>query len=95
MKSNSKGLPNEIKSKKVGKKEGSSLAFQKGKSTLSALDWREKEMRKPVWMIAANVDPEATQTHVARKQKDGGRKNIPCPLPIEKYNLNMNAVDEI
>eukprot|EP00112_Aurelia_sp_Birch-Aquarium-sp1_P020662 Seg5381.5 transcript_id=Seg5381.5/GoldUCD/mRNA.D3Y31 product="PiggyBac transposable element-derived protein 5" protein_id=Seg5381.5/GoldUCD/D3Y31 len=92
IKPNAAGLPNEIKSKKVCKEEGSSEIFQKGSSALAVV-WQEKKTSKPVHILLANVDPASPMSHVSRRQKGGGRKDIPWPLPVERYNGNTNAVD--
>ena len=39
------------------------------------------------------VDPVSPMSHVSRRQKDGGCKDMPCPLPVKDYNGNMNAAD--
>ena len=93
IKANAAGLPKEIKNKNVCKEEGSSEIFQKGNTALTAVAWREKKSRKPVCILSANLDPASPMSHVSRRQKDGGRKDIPCPLPVESYNGSMNAVD--
>eukprot|EP00795_Rhopilema_esculentum_P015073 gene15073-6239_t len=93
IKSNAKGLPQEIKGKKICKEAGSYIQFQKGGSALSAVAWREKKSRKPVRILSANVNPSAEISSVARKQRDGTRVPVMCPIQVSNYNKFMNAVD--
>ena len=93
IKSNAKGLPQEIKGKKICKEAGSYIQFQKGGSALSAVAWREKKSRKPVRILSANINPSAQISSVARKQMDGTRVPVMCPIQVSNYKKFMNAVD--
>ena len=56
--------------------------------------WGEKKSRKPpVRILSANINPSAEISSVARKQRDGTRVPVMCPIQVSNYNKFMNAVD--
>ena len=105
IRSNRKGLPDELRPKtknnknknlaktikNVLKKPGDSVVLQNG--SITALAWLEKKSRKPVLIACTNSSPDSPQEVVPRKQKDGSRIDVPCPLPVKDYNGSMNGVD--
>ena len=95
VRSNNKGLPDEIRSKKklnaLVKNGGDSEQFQKDEILVSV--WREKKGRKPVLMVSTNSNPVQGPTFINRRQKDGSIKEVPSVVPVLMYNEFMNAVD--
>lgn len=57
---------------------------------VSAMKWIDN---KPVHLVSNFHDPSET-TLVKRKQQDGNRINVTCPVAISDYNLHMNCVDK-
>ena len=66
---------------------GDSLTVQKGKVTASA--WMD---RKTVMVMFTNCQPNDTGS-VLRRQLDGSRLPVPCPVSIISYNKFMGGVD--
>ena len=66
---------------------GESTIVQQGRVFVAA--WLD---RKPVIVMASNVDPTAVST-VQRRMKDGSRKSFACPEAIIAYNKFMGGVD--
>ena len=65
---------------------GDILTIQKG--NVCASSWMD---RKVVTAMSTTAQPE-TGT-VLRRQKDGTRISVPCPLSIIDYNMYMGQVD--
>ena len=63
------------------------MTVQKGKLAASA--WMDN---KEVTVMYTNCQPTSTGT-VPRRQKDGSRRQIPCPEAIINYNHFMGGVD--
>lgn len=57
---------------------------------VSAVKWIDN---KAVHMVSNFHDPRESSI-VKRKQPDGERINVTCPLAISEYNLHMNCVDK-
>jgi hypothetical protein len=84
---NRKGLPPDMKKKKLVQKQGDFVTWQKGNMTATA--WKDK---KQVNFLATNVCPTEMDT-VKRRQKDGSRVDIICPVVCKKYTAYMFGVD--
>ena len=65
---------------------GDFLTVQKGK--VCASSWMD---RKVVTVMSTTSQPEPST--VLRRQKDGSRLSIPCPMSIVDYNTFMGGVD--
>ena len=95
VKTNSKGLPDEVRSKRklntLVKDAGDFKQCQKDGLLVSA--WREKKGRKPVLVVSTNSDPAAGPSTIQRKQKNGDIVDVPCVEPVINYGFWMNAVD--
>lgn len=48
---------------------------------------------KEVLLMSNAFHPKVAQTHVTRTEKDGSKKNVPCPLVVKEYNKRMGGVD--
>lgn len=86
VRTNRKGLPSMLKSKDKLQR-GEFMYETKGK--ISAVKWMD---RKPVTMLSTAHDPRKTTT-VLRKNKDGTRVDVPCPVVVAEYNSSMGGVD--
>lgn len=84
---NRHGLPSGIRETGHIKEQGDMKVWQKG--PLSACLWKDK---KVVGFLYTNTQPKATTT-VSRKQKDGTRKDVPCPSACALYTEKMAGVD--
>ena len=56
---------------------------------VECLVWKDK---KPIAFINTISDPESFTT-VARKQSNGNRIDVTCPLSVKLYNANMGGID--
>ncbi|CAF2117128.1 unnamed protein product [Rotaria magnacalcarata] len=56
---------------------------------VSVIKWMDK---KEVFIASNYFDP-AVENEVSRRDKDGNRKQISCPLAIVQYNKYMGGVD--
>ena len=52
-------------------------------------DWRDKKNIDFIQTIC----PSSEQAQVMRKNKDGSRTAVACPLAVKLYNENMGGVD--
>ena len=97
VKSISRGLPDDVRSKRklnaLVKNAGDFLQFQKDGLLVSA--WWEKKGRKPVLVVSTSTNPEAGPSTMQSKLKNGDIMDVPCVEPIRDYNAWMNAVDQI
>lgn len=89
---NRKGLPGEITAKRGTRdpmclKPGEFM-YQHAAPT-SVIKWMDT---KDVYVATTAFDPRKVQT-IERKQKDGSRKPMFCPLAIVEYTKNMGGVD--
>ena len=84
---NRKGLPAELKRKGLVKNQGDFVIYQKGNLTATA--WKDK---KQVNFLSTNCDPSEIDT-VSRRQKDGSRVDIVCPVVSKRYTMYMSGVD--
>jgi len=84
---NRKGLPADMKAKRLVKNQGDFVAWQKG--NLTATCWKDK---KQVNFLATNADPTEIDV-VSRKQKDGSEISVACPVVCKLYGDNMFGVD--
>ena len=84
---NRKGLPMELKNKRLLKNQGDLVIFQKG--SLTATAWKNK---KQVNFLSTNCDPTEIDT-VSRQQKDGSRVDVVCPIVSKRYTAYMSGVD--
>ncbi|XP_026328038.1 piggyBac transposable element-derived protein 4-like [Hyposmocoma kahamanoa] len=87
-----KGLPPEITSKR-GRRDPMSLKpgefmFQHA-APVSVVKWMDS---KDVFVATTAFHPKKVQI-IQRKQKDGSKKAMFCPLPIVEYTKNMGGVD--
>ena len=80
-------LKNELKN------DGDSVILQKGETGIVCLAWLEKKSRKPVLIASTTSSPDAPDSSVKRKQKNGDKKDVSCPKPVELYNQKVNGVD--
>lgn len=83
---NRKGLPMELKNKRLLKNQGDLVIFQKG--SLTATAWKNK---KQVNFLSTNDDPTEIDT-VSRQQKDGSRVDVVCPIVSKRYPAYMSGV---
>ena len=65
---------------------GEFLTVQKG--NVCASSWMD---RKVVTVMSTTSQPEST--NVLRRQKDGSRISVPCPMSVLDYNTYMGSVD--
>ena len=84
---NRRGWPRQLLSEVRLRSQGDCAAAQKG--TLSAFSWRDKR----VVNLLSTADDPTVETTVSRKQRDGTKKEVPCPSTLLHYNNNMNGVD--
>jgi hypothetical protein len=84
---NRKGVPAGMKAKRLVRKQGDFAIYQKGNLTATA--WKDK---KQVNFLATNSDPTEID-FVKRRQKDGTRVDIVCPVVCKMYSLYMFGVD--
>ena len=82
---------------KLKLKPGKSKIWQctKDNGLILAIIWQEKAKRKPVRILSSNVNPIAPLTSVQRTQRDGTKKDVPCPLAVELYNKYMKLIEVI
>ena len=84
---NRKGLPVELKNKRLLRNQGDFVIFQKG--SLTATAWKDK---KQVNFLSTNCNPTEIDT-VSRRQKDGSRVDVVCPIVSKCYTTYMSGVD--
>lgn len=87
VRTNRRGLPSGMKNTGHLQEQGEAKLWQKG--PMGACVWKDK---KPVAFLYTNTQVDS-RTTVMRKQKDGTRKEITCPLVCARYNANMAGVD--
>lgn len=87
VRTNRRGLPAGMRDAVGVKEQGDAKTWQKG--PLSATVWKDK---KNVAFLYTSCSPTAT-TVVSRRQKDGSRRDVPCPLACADYTKNMGGVD--
>lgn len=83
---NRKGLPSFLKEK--AKLQRGEFQFET-KGRVAAVKWMDN---KAVTLLSTAHNPKDTAV-VARRNKDGTRVDVPCPLVVEQYNANMGGVD--
>ena len=84
--SNRRHFPNSLKGLKLQRGESKSEIVQ---GTVEALHWTDK---KGVLFLNTFSSP-TSMTSVARKQSDGTRIMVDCPIAVKLYNENMGGVD--
>ena len=84
---NRKGIPPELQVKKVVKNQGDFMTMQRGKLTVTS--WKDK---KQVNFLATNADPTEVDV-VQRRQKDGSKAAVVCPIVCKMYTNFMFGVD--
>ncbi|XP_072164713.1 piggyBac transposable element-derived protein 4-like [Diadema setosum] len=84
---NRRGLPHAELAEPRLKVQGEFNVLQRGQ--LSAYAWQDKHL---VNLLSSADDPTA-QTTVDRKQRDGTKRVVPCPVALREYNKFMRGVD--
>ena len=84
---NRRGLPRRLLSEPIPKQQGDLKSAQRGRMTAYA--WKDKRI---VNLLSTADDPTLENT-VQRKQKDGSKKEVPCPVALRQYNIYMGGVD--
>ena len=84
---NRRGLPRTDLSEPRLTDQGTCNTVQRGR--MSAYAWKDKRV---VNLLSSSDDPTATTT-VDRKQHDGTKKVVPCPVALHQYNAFMGGVD--
>jgi hypothetical protein len=87
VRTNRRGLPPHIRQIAQVQEQGDMKTWQKGPMSCSI--WKDK---KNVAFLYTNCSATAVTT-VQRRQKDGTKKDIQCPLACAKYTENMGGVD--
>ena len=80
------GIPCVIKEKE--KMDRGEHRFQT-KGQIAAIKWQD---RKPVTVLSAGFNPSSV-VKINRKNKDGTKSEVSCPIAIAKYNKVMGGVD--
>lgn len=89
MRSTRKGLPNDLNKKtRETRLAPGEFTFWYSRP-VSLIKWRDS---KDVFVATTAFSPREITT-INRKQKDGSRKNMFCPLAIQKYTQYMGGVD--
>ncbi|XP_046970709.1 piggyBac transposable element-derived protein 4-like [Vanessa cardui] len=92
---NRKGLPDLITGRNLNREEKKETSLKPGEfiyqcaAPISVVKWRDT---KDVFVASSAFDPRAFEL-IWRKQKDGSKKPMFCPLSITKYTQFMGGVD--
>ena len=87
VRANRRGLPRAALSEPRLTEQGQCNTAQRGRMSVYA--WKDKRV---VNLLSTADDPTA-QTTVERKQHDGTKKVVPCPVVLRRYNNFMGGVD--